>query len=148
MKHLDTNDARRMRGVLSRLLSDSDGERLAAVDALLRLCGKAGMSVVDLAPEPAQEAVEVPADPKAERRAMHPDFSGPFERMRVTGEHQRTALRLLWSLTKWADYERKFLADLSERRNAPTPKQAAWLRNLEVKARRQRERRDADRRAA
>lgn len=78
MSALTPDDARRMRGVLSRLLSDQDVERLAAVNALLTLLGRNGVSVVDLVPREGLASPMIPAvwNPKAARRAVHPGYGG------------------------------------------------------------------------
>lgn len=128
MTALTPDDARRMRGVLSRLLSDHDGERLAAVDALVKLCGKAGLSVCDLAPEPFAAALPDRSSPKAARRAAYPDYGGKPTPVPPLREHQRTAWTLLASPYRWDEWQRRFLLDLKRFDGSLSPRQESKLR--------------------
>jgi hypothetical protein len=139
MSRFDEDTARRLRGALALLLqSDSDGERLAAVNAILTLLAKAGMGVADLVPEPVGASPPEPmhADPKAWRRAMYPEHGGAPGRAALTAEHQRLALTLLHSATPWSDKDRSFLESMARQRGKPSSPQADWLRDLQSKARR------------
>lgn len=126
MSALSRDEARRMRGVLSRLLSDHDGERLAAVDALVKLCGKAGLSVCDLVPEPV--ASPVPSSPKAARRAAYPGYGGKPSPVRQLRAHQRTAWLLLSSPYPWDEWQHRFLKDLRSFDAPLSARQEAKLR--------------------
>lgn len=130
MSALTPDDARRMRGVLSRLLSDQDGERLAAVNALLTLLGRNGVSVVDLVPREGLASPMIPAvwNPKAARRAVHPGYGGKPRRVPPLREHQHTAWMLLASSYPWDEWQRGFLLDLKGRNGSLSPRQDAKLR--------------------
>ena len=144
MSVLPPDEARRLKGVLARLLSDHDGERLAAVNALLRLLGKNGVPVVDLVPREGSGDPQIAAcwHPKAERRAIYPERAGPPAHAPLTRPHQRLARGLLWSATQWTDREGDFLASVMEQ-SSITDRQDAWLDSLKVKADRQRARRES-----
>lgn len=128
MSALSPDDARRMRGVLSRLLSDHDGERLAAVDALVKLCGKVGLSVCDLVPELDTSALSPPSSPKAARRAAYPGYGGKPTPVRPLRPHQRTAWLLLSSPYPWDEWQSRFLTDLKSLDAPLSARQEAKLR--------------------
>lgn len=141
MSALPSDDRRKLVGILGRLGSDAEGERAAAGLLATQLLARHGMGWADLfAPVAFTNNL---ANPKAARRAMYPDRAGSPERGEITREHQRTALRLLWSATEWSERETEFLSSMTERRDQSTDRQSAWLRDLEGKARRQRARREA-----
>lgn len=141
MTALPPEDHRKLVGILGRLASDADGERAAAGILATQLISRHGVGWADLLAPAAFS--NNPADPKAHRRAMYPDRAGPPVRAKPTREHQRIALRLLWSATEWSERETEFLSSMTERRDKLTDRQSAWLHDLEGKARRQRARRDA-----
>ena len=148
MNTVPPDDARKLTSSLCMLASPIDGEILAAVHAIKRLLTKNGLGFDDLAPSVATVASDAaahhdePDDPKAWRRAMYPERSGPPERAEITKEHQRLALRLFHSATGWNAKEREFLLSMAERRSSLTSGQAEWLHDLERKARRQRTERE------
>lgn len=134
------DDARRLRGVLSRLLSDHDGERLAAVNALLALLGRNGIPIVDLVPREGSADPTIAAcwGPKAARRAMYPERGGPPAAVPLTRQHQRVARGLLWSATLWSSREQDFLSKMAGQWDIPTDRQLNWMESLRAKAERQR----------
>lgn len=141
MSALPPDDHRKLVAILGRLASDAEGERAAAALLATQLLARHGMGWADLfAPVTFTSSF---TDPKAERRAMYPGRAGPPVRAELTREHQRLASRLLWSAIEWSEREAEFLSSMTERRDHPTDRQSAWLRDLEGKARRHRARRDA-----
>lgn len=126
MSALDPAAARRLKGALGLLTSDKDGEKLAAVDAVVRILGNAGLSVADLIP---------PAAATAERSST-PAW-GPRERpgeVNLLREHQRRAWLLQVSGFAWNDWERRFLASMAAWASPISAKQASHLRDLETAA--------------
>lgn len=122
---LDPNDARRLKSALAMLASPSDGERLAAVDAVERLLDKAGLDFSDLAPEP-HDAVRLSG-----RRQPPADYVRGLYRL-----HQITAHQLLRSGHPWTEWEAAFLQGLAWQVAAPSPSQRDKLRELEAVAER------------
>lgn len=140
MSALPPADAARLVKFLGMLGSDQDGERASAGAMANRLLTDRGLTWADVIAAPPVQ-LDSPHS-KARRRAMYPDRAGGPEPAALTREHQRTALRLIYSATVWALREREFLSGMAERRDRPTDKQAAWLLDLEAKARRQRAERE------
>jgi hypothetical protein len=126
MSALDPAAARRLKGALGLFTSDKDGEKLAAVDAVVRILGNAGLTVADLVPA----AADSPA------QSTSPAW-GPRKRpgeVKLLREHQRRAWLLQVSGFAWNDWERRFLASIAGWNSPISAKQAAHLRDLEAAA--------------
>ncbi len=102
MSALDPADARRLKGILSRLASDHDGEILAAAAAATRILDKAGLRFADLAPTPRQAVMPVCAAPVRPRAEL-------------LRPHQRRAMAMLMASVPWNAWERGFIEDMRVR---------------------------------
>jgi hypothetical protein len=126
MTALDPSAMRRLKGALGLFTSDKDGEKLAAVDAVVRIMGNAGLSVADLAP-PAAEPAKVQPNPSWGPRRRRGE-------VKLLREHQRRAWLLQISGFAWNDWERGFLASMAAWDSPISAKQAAHLRDLDTAA--------------
>jgi len=111
MSALPPADHRRLKSSLALLASPSDGEVLAAVAAVGRILGAAGLAYPDLA-NGLTELGSVGWNSKAARRAMYPERAGPPSAARLLRQHQREAGMLLQSPYPWDDWQSRFLQDL------------------------------------
>jgi hypothetical protein len=125
MSALDPNTARRLKSALALLASPSEGEKLAAVQAVERLLDKVGLDFSDLAPAPAGLAA---------RRMPPSDYTPGIYRV-----HQVRAHALLQSGHAWTPWEAEFLHSMTYKSGSVSRGQLDKLFELE---------RDAERRAA
>jgi hypothetical protein len=126
MSALDPAAFRRLRGAFALFTSDKDGEKLAAVEAVVRILGNAGLTVADLVPAAAEPA----------ERSTTPAW-GPRKRpgeVKMLREHQRRAWLLQVSGFAWNDWERRFLASMVGWNSPISAKQSSHLRDLETAA--------------
>lgn len=113
--------------VLGLLGSAHAGERAAAGLKAHNLLAERGLVWRDVV-RPATAASADPDNPKAARRAMYPERSGPPEPVELLSEHQREAWLLLASGFPWDDWKRTFLGSIRARRESLTHSQKEKLR--------------------
>tara|TARA_B100000378_G_C17904948_1_gene364028 strand:- start:243 stop:662 length:420 start_codon:yes stop_codon:yes gene_type:complete len=134
----DANKVRRIRGILGRLQSNHEGERLAAVEALHKTCRSWGGDIFDLVPEPnsLQQAGSSARKPSR-------GFSSQPERAEILRPHQREAFVLLHSGYDWDDWKRKFLHAIHGNRQSLSQRQQDKLNECRRMANAWQERRAA-----
>lgn len=117
-------EARKLTASLAMLASNHDGEVIAAVGAVGRILGKAGLGFSDLGVVQALPPSSPLRPPPAKPRSYE---------TRVLREHQRHARGFAACGFKWNDWERDFLASIASWDGALSDKQRSRLDQLGVK---------------
>ena len=127
MRVLDPTGDRRLKASLARLASNHDGEVIAAVAAIGRILGKAGLGFSDLGVAPAlapqSQSTPPPSNPWRPRARRF-----ETEPLRAHQQHARRCLGS--SLVAWKPHERRFLEQMAEQLRKPSEAQNAWLEGL------------------
>lgn len=115
---LSDGDRRKLAGILARLASNHDGEKLAAASLASRFVSNRGLSWPDLLlpVEPVASAPKPPPEP-ARSEPIEP-WRRDAQRLLVERGHQLTKA------------EREFCQRLVDWRGRVSPKQLAWLNKL------------------
>lgn len=118
---VDASQRRRLLAAARLLESDKEGERIAALQALLRLLPP-GVTLADLL-ESALSPVVEPWQPEP-----HPYCTDPnFFRADLLRSWQRKAMDVLARAELLNDIEERFAHNMMRQRREPTPKQMDWL---------------------
>jgi hypothetical protein len=118
---LDPDKRRRLIASARLLESDKEGERHAALEAVLRMLPR-DVTLADI--------LARAISPVAEIRPFQPPNAFHPEPVALLRQWQRTAMMLLDFPQFFNERELEFAADIRVRRDEPTQKQWAWLNSL------------------